>query len=82
MLLKRWVLLLDQCAALASQFLIRMDPRPWPGPRLSKNLAKPQVYTYPAPDQEVATEYAFLKWRKSEFLAPGTFPKRDRPPLS
>ena len=49
---------------------------------LTKNLAKPQVYTYPAPDQEVATENAFLNWRKSEFLAPGTFPKRDRPPLS
>jgi len=42
MLLKRWVLLLDQGAALASQFLTRMDPRPWPGPRLSKNLAKPR----------------------------------------
>ena len=46
MLLKRWwVLLLDRCAALASKFLTRMDPRPWPGPRLTKNLAQPQVYT-------------------------------------
>jgi len=39
MLLKRWVLLLGQCAALASQFLTRMDPRPWPGPRLSRMSA-------------------------------------------
>jgi hypothetical protein len=37
MLLKRWVLLLDQYAALASQFLTRMDPRTWPGAGLSSN---------------------------------------------
>ena len=30
--------LVAQCAALASQFLTRMDPRLWPGPRLSRNL--------------------------------------------
>src|SRR6516165_3258311 len=40
MLLKRWVLLLDQCAALASQFLTRMDPRPWPGARLWRNFPR------------------------------------------
>jgi hypothetical protein len=37
MLLKRWVLLLDPCAALAAKFLTSMDPRPWPGARLSRN---------------------------------------------
>jgi hypothetical protein len=49
---------------------------------LSKNLAKPEVYASPAPYQELAGEYTFSKRRKREFLAPGTFPKRDRPPLS
>jgi len=49
--------------------------------RLSKNLAKP-VYTSPPSYQEVAREYTFLKWRKSEVLGAKDAPERDRPPLS
>jgi len=45
MLLKRWVFLLAQCAALASKFLTRMDPRPWPGPRLTKDSPAPLLVT-------------------------------------
>jgi len=49
MLLKRWVLLLAQCAALASQFLTRMDPRPWPGPRLTSSRQHELVENRPQP---------------------------------
>ena len=69
----------NRLEAQAAQMGLRLVPAPQ---LLTKNLAKPRVYTSAAPGQELAREYTSSTWRKSEVLGARDAPERDRPPLS
>ena len=82
MLLKRWVLLLDQCAtciAVSHPY----GPAPLAGPpALQEPREATGVYVPCTGSRSCDGIHFFEAAKQREFLAPGTFPKRDRPPLS